>query len=359
MSPPHDEQAQLIEGRKQDHIRLCVDRHSEFRRKSTLLEEVDLVHHALSERRVSDVDLRTTFLGKTLRAPIVISAMTGGTADARAINRDLARAAETLGIAFGLGSQRAMALRPESADTYEVRDVAPSTVILGNLGIVQARAMSTDDVRRLVERAQVDALCIHLNPAMELIQPHGDRDFTDGLRTLERLVRELPTPVVVKETGCGISLGVARAVREVGVRAVDVSGAGGTSWVAVEARRVSGATKRLGEALWDWGIPTAPSVVWAAEAGLEVVATGGLRTGIDVAHALALGATLGGLAAPVLRAQQEGGYDGAVEYLRDVIDAVRAITFLTGSESPSRLRDVPRVMGPRLNAWLSAEGRAR
>jgi isopentenyl-diphosphate delta-isomerase len=343
----------LISQRKSDHIALCASGEVEFRGKGTLLEQVHLVHDALPDRHLDEIDLSTKLLGKVLKAPLVISGMTGGTDEAQALNRDLARAAEALGIGFGLGSQRAMLVRPESIRTYVVRDVMPSTLLLGNLGLVQARDLSTAEVKRLVETVGADALCVHLNPAMELIQPGGDRDFRGGLETLKRLHGELGVPVVVKETGCGLSTKVGRLVAALGIDAVDVSGAGGTSWVGVETRRAVAEARALGEELWDWGIPTAASVGLLDGLGLTIIATGGLRTGSDVAHALALGATVGGLAAPVLRAHKAGGYDGVIAYLQGVIESIRAITFLTGCRTPAELRHAPRVLGSTLRAWLS------
>jgi isopentenyl-diphosphate delta-isomerase len=341
-----------IKRRKADHIALCASGEVEFRDKGTLLDEVQLVHDALPDRHFDEIDLSTQLLGKTLRAPIVISGMTGGTDEAAAINRDLARAAEALGLGFGLGSQRAMVIAPDLTWTYRVRDVAPSALVLGNLGMVQARAMSTGAIRELCATIGVDALCVHLNPSMELIQPGGDRDFTGGRETLTRLHQELGLPIVVKETGAGISRRVGIVAQKIGIPAIDTSGAGGTSWVGVETRRAEGAARQLGEELWDWGIPTAASVGLIADLGLQIIATGGLRTGQDVAHALALGATAGGLAAPVLRAHRDGGFEGVVAFLEHVIAGVRAAVFLTGCRTPGELKSAPKVLGSTLRAWL-------
>jgi isopentenyl-diphosphate delta-isomerase len=342
-----------IKRRKNDHIALCASGEVEFRHKGPLFDEVQLVHDALPDRHFDEVDLSTPLLGKTLRAPVVISAMTGGTEEAQTINRDLARVAEELGLGFGLGSQRAMVIAPDATPTFQVRDVAPTALVLGNLGLVQARQMSTGAIRELCKTTGVDALCVHLNPSMELIQPGGDRDFTNGRDTLKRLHHDLGLPVVVKETGAGLSRKVGLAVRSIGITTVDTSGAGGTSWVGVETRRAEGAARRLGEELWDWGIPTAASVGLLSDLGLHIIATGGLKTGTDVAHALALGATAGGLAAPVLRAYRAGGVDGAREFLTGVIATVRSIVFLTGCRTPGELRSAPKVLGSTLRAWLN------
>jgi isopentenyl-diphosphate delta-isomerase len=347
----------VISKRKADHIEVAASGDADFRR-STLLEQVYLVHQALPEMCVDDIDSTTTLFGKTLAAPVVISGMTGGTAEAGAINRDLARAAQHCKIAFGVGSQRAMAEHPELEDTFRVRDAAPDVVLIGNLGVVQARALGPGKIADLIARIGADAMAIHLNPAMELIQSDGDRDFTGCRDTIDELVNVLPVPVVVKETGCGLSPDAARTVSDIGVDVVDVSGAGGTSWVGVEARRAADGSdsEALGNELWDWGIPTAVSVAACAQAGLSVIATGGLRSGHDVARAIALGATCGGLAAPVLRAQRAGGYDGVVALLERVIASIRAITLLTGCRTTDELRRAPRHLGSPLRTWLDDLG---
>jgi isopentenyl-diphosphate delta-isomerase len=349
--------------RKADHIALCVDGDAEggvgFRDASTLLECVQLVHDALPDLAVADVDLSVTLFGKKLRAPLVIASMTGGTEQAAQINRDLASIAEERGYGFGLGSQRAMHVRPGTAPTYRVRDAIPTGLLLGNLGVVQARAMKTDEVRALCDQVGADALCVHLNPAMELVQPGGDRDFTGGTETLARLARDLGVPIVAKETGCGISRGVGKRLRAAGVEHVDVSGAGGTSWVAVETKRAAAAgdasARALGDAFWDWGVPTGASVALLAPLGFDtIIATGGIATGLDVARAIALGATAAGMARPVLRALVQGGRAAAVSVLERVESELRTAMLLTGSRDLSALRASPRVLTGGLASWIAA-----
>lgn len=343
--------------RKADHLALCATDEVAFRNKTTLFEQVRLVHDALPDLDADSLDTTTTILGKPLRAPIIIAAMTGGTEEAARVNHELSSIAEERGYGFGVGSQRAMHVRAESVPTYAVRDGAPSTLVLGNIGVVQARAMATEDVLGLVRGIGADALCIHLNPAMELVQPGGDRDFRGGLETIARLVRELPIPVVVKETGCGISSHVGRRLRDVGVRHLDVSGAGGTSWVGVETKRAESASnasaRALGEALWDWGIPTAASVGVLAPLGFDtIIATGGIATGLDVARALVLGASAAGIARPALKALASGGRSGATAFLEGVETELRAIMLLTGSPNLAALRRIPRIIGSELRAWM-------
>jgi isopentenyl-diphosphate delta-isomerase len=340
-----------ISQRKKDHIALCAGDNVGFRSKGTLLDQVELIHNAMPEMHLDEVDSSVELFGKTLRAPVVISAMTGGTPEAAAINKDLAQVAERLGLAIGLGSQRAMFERPETAWTFQVRDVAPDVTLFANLGLVQARQMSTGEIRTVCADVGADALCVHLNPAMEIVQPGGDRDFSGGFGVFERLVGELGIPVIAKETGCGLSKGVGSLLRRAGVTHVDVSGAGGTSWVAVEAHRASDDQKALAEELWDWGIPTAASLLQLQGLGLTAIATGGLRTGTDVARAVALGACAGGLAAPVLKAYKAGGQDGAARFLERVISTVRGIMLLTGSRTVQELTRAPKVLGPDLQRW--------
>jgi isopentenyl-diphosphate Delta-isomerase len=344
-----------IAARKADHIDLCATGDVGFRGKTTLLECVDFVHDALPELALDEIDLSTTILGKKLRAPIFIAAMTGGTAKARDINRELASIAEERGYGFGLGSQRAM-LRGDKDDTYQVRDVAPTTLVLGNLGAVQARELSTDAVADLAGRVGADALCVHLNPAMEIVQPGGDRYFAGALGAIERLVEELPIPVVAKETGCGIGPRAARRLGRAGVRHVDVSGAGGTSWVAVETERAAAGQRALGEALRDWGVPTAASVMICKRQKPRfetIIATGGITGGIDAAKAIALGAHAAGIARPVLQAFTRGGREGAVSFLAQIEAEIRAVMLLVGAGSVRALRKAPVVLRGDLPAWAA------
>ncbi len=342
-----------ISQRKKDHLALCSGPNVAFRDKTTGFEDVRLIHDALPEMHFDEVDSTTALLGKTLNAPFIVAAMTGGTDRAHKVNTDIARAADELGLGFGVGSQRAMFERPDTTWTFQVRDVAPNLLLLGNLGVQQAATMSAQEIHDLVGNIGADALCIHLNPAMEIVQPGGDRDFRNGLPTLARLAEELTIPVVAKETGCGLSRAVAKKIFDTGVRTVDVSGAGGTSWVAVEAHRaINEEDKALANEMWDWGIPTAASVAQCAGLGLDVIATGGLKSGTDVAKAVALGATAGGIAAQVLKAQKAGGYEGAKAYLQQVMHSVRAHMLLTGSRTVAELRAAPKIVTGELAHWM-------
>lgn len=341
-----------ISRRKDDHLELTVSGDVGFKHTTTLFEQVRLVHDALPELSVDELDTSVELMGKKLRAPILIAAMTGGSERAERINKQLAGIAEERGYAFGLGSQRAMHKHPEKLATYAVRDVAPSALVLGNVGLVQAAQMSDDEVKRLVDAVGADALCVHLNPAQEMIQEEGDRDFRGGLTALSRLLA-LGLRIVVKETGCGISASVARRVRGLGVEYVDVSGAGGTSWVAVETHRASEARRPLGQAFWEWGVPTAASVALCAPHGFRgIFATGGISSGLDIAKAIALGASAGGIARRALQALEGGGLDGARAFFDGVEQELRTAMLLTGSRNLHALARAPRLLGSELAEWL-------
>jgi isopentenyl-diphosphate Delta-isomerase len=341
-----------ISRRKDDHLDLATSGDVGFRQTTTLLEHVRLVHDALPELSVPELDTSVEIMGKRLRAPILIAAMTGGSDRAERINKELAAIAEERGYAFGLGSQRAMHKHPGKSGTYAVRDVAPTALILGNLGMVQAAQMSNAEVQALVDAVGADALCVHLNPAMELVQDEGDQDFRGGLATLERLLA-LGLRLVVKETGCGLSGSVARRVRQLGVEHVDVSGAGGTSWVAVETHRASAARKPLGEAFWEWGIPTAASVALCAPHGFSTIfATGGIGSGLDIAKAIALGASAGGIARKALQALETGGKAGALAFFDQIEAELRAAMLLTGSRNIAALGKAQKLVTGELKSWL-------
>ncbi len=342
--------------RKDAHLDLCATGDVAPAENSTLLECVKLLHCAMPELSVGQVSLSTKLFGKTLKAPLVITGMTGGTERAGAVNRDLARAAEEAGIAFGVGSQRAMAENPSLLKSFAVRDVAPTTVVIGNIGLRQAAAMGIDALRRMTESIGADALALHLNPGQELTQPEGDRDFQGGYDVVSQLVRAYGDRLMVKETGCGISSDVVRRLVDCGVRTIDVSGLGGTSWVRVEQLRATGVAAEVGEAFSSWGIPTAAAIATARRAsgtGVTLIASGGLRTGLDVARAIALGADLGGMALPLFRAQQERGPAGVKLALETILTTLRHALVLTGSKDTRALQSKPKVVVGELKDWLT------
>ncbi len=347
MPAPHD-----ISARKADHLALCTDGDVGFVGKTALWEELDFVHDALPELAVGEVDLGVDWLGKRLAAPMVIAAMTGGTERAEAVNRDLAAAAEAHGLAFCFGSQRPLLTRGIEIG-YRVRDVAPTALIVGNIGVVQAGLVTTDRLRALVDFSGADALAIHLNAGQEMAQPEGDRDFRGGLDTIRRVVAELEVPVLVKETGCGLSRQVGERLVATGVRWLDTGGAGGTSWIAVEMHRVDEGKRAVAERFRDWGIPTAASVALLATLPAGVCATGGVGNGLDAAKALALGAACVGVARPLLQAQARGAA-ALDQALLTFLAELRMAMVLVGAKDVAALRSVPLIAGPTLLRWAPA-----
>lgn len=291
--------------RKREHLTICLEEDVRSAR-TTGLERYQLVHEALPEMALADVDLRTTFLGHAMGAPLLISAMTGGAPESRAINRRLAQAAQTLGLAMGLGSQRAALEDPSLLDSYQVRDIAPDIPLLANLGAVQLNyGIGIDLCRRAADEVGADALVLHLNPLQEALQPRGNTDFSDLLAKIERLCQALGKPVIVKEVGGGFSVATARQLQQAGVWALDIAGAGGTSWSEVERHRAATSVDaEVAAAFVGWGIPTAEALMTlrASFPNWPLIASGGICSGVDVAKCLALGAHIVGMAHALLEA---------------------------------------------------------
>ncbi len=336
--------------RKADHIRINLEEDVQFPRLTSGFERYHIVHQALPELDLDAVTLRVTIFGKTLDAPLLISSMTGGTEEAAAINMRLAEAAQSRNIAMGLGSQRVALEHPEQAYSFQVRRVAPDILLFANLGAVQLNyGYTVEHCRRAVEMVEADALILHLNPLQEALQPDGNWDWSGLLRRIERVCRALEVPVIAKEVGWGISGDVARALVDAGVAAIDVAGAGGTSWSEVEYHRAPDARwRRLARAFADWGLPTALSLQWVRRAvgdAVPVFASGGIRTGIDAVKALGLGADLVGIASPFLRAAAQGT-EAVIEEIDLLSAEMRIAMFAAGA------RDIPALREPgRIVAW--------
>lgn len=327
--------------RKEEHLDICLNKDITSTEITTGLDEYAFVHRALPEIDLADVDLSTTLLGKKLAAPLLISPMVGGIDTAKKINKNLARAAQSLGLAMGVGSQRCLIEDPSTASSYAVRDVAPDILLLANLGAVQLNnGYGVGECLHAVESIGADALVLHLNPLQEALQPEGDTNFAGLLEKIGLVCRELPVPVIVKEVGWGISEEVARGLASAGVAAIDVAGAGGTSWGRIEGYR-SGASSVSG-AFSRWGIPTAESVIMVKRGapGLPVIASGGIRTGLDAARAIALGAATVGLAATLLGPAGISA-EAVAAVLKDVIDTLRVAMFCTGIVDIKNLQNTP------------------
>lgn len=327
----------VIRDRKAEHIDLALDEQIQLR--ANFFEDYYFDHEALPELDLAEVDVATSFLGKPLEAPLLISCMTGGTDDASRINRNLAIAAEETGIALGVGSQRKAIEDPEMVSSFQVRDVAPTAPLLANLGAVQLNyGFGIDECRAAVEMIDADALVFHLNPLQEALQPEGQCDFRNLIDQMGEIASKLDVPVIAKEIGCGLAGPTAQRLKEVGIRIIDTAGLGGTSWARIEARRASDVD--LGELFADWGVSTPRSIRELNEVGgLTVIGSGGVRSGLDVAKAIALGADLVGLAQPFLEAANESA-ERTVEKCRRTVRELRIAMFCAGAGDITTLQSV-------------------
>ncbi len=332
--------------RKADHIRINLEENVQFPALTNGFERYRLVHQALPELDLDEIDTSVTLLGKCLQLPLLISSMTGGTEAAGVINRNLASAAQARGIAMGLGSQRAGIEEGQTADTFRVREVAPDILLFANLGAVQLNTGYTvDQCREAIDMIEADALILHLNPLQEALQVDGDRNWKGLLGKIEAVCRTAGVPVVVKEVGWGISEASARRLAAAGVSAIDVAGSGGTSWSEVEYHRATEESlRRLARTFADWGIPTVESLLAAQRgaAGLPLIASGGMRNGIEGAKALALGASAVGIASPFLKAAAAGPEE-VVRAIDQFADELRTAMFCAGAGSVAALREPGRI----------------
>ncbi len=326
--------------RKLDHLRLCAE--TDVAYGDSGFSDVRLVHNAVPECAVSDIDTSISFLGRKLSAPIFLAGMTGGHPDTTEVNRTLAAVAEAKNLAMGVGSQRAALENPDLEESFAVaRDTAPHAFLAGNISAVQLRDHGIEWAERAVSMIDADALCIHLNFLQEMIQVEGDRSAVGVLETIRETVRALNVPVIVKETGSGISREAAAKLFEAGAAAVDVGGFGGTSWAKIEKARASDKSHQmLGDTFLEWGIPTAVSVFEVAQVRAKpVIATGGLKNGLDAAKAIALGADMAGFALAVLPDAMKG-YDALHGRIETIEGELATAMFLTGAQNISELAKV-------------------
>lgn len=348
---PPEGAALQTQNRKADHLRVCLEEDVQSHRMTNGLERYRFTHCCLPELNRADIDISTRFLERVVRTPLLISSMTGGTEQARVINQRLAQAAQRYGLVMGVGSQRVALENPDLKDTFCVRQYAPDALIFANLGAVQLNYdYGVTQCQKAVDWLEADALILHLNPLQEAVQTEGDVNFKGLLAKIEQLINVLPVPVIAKEVGNGISAVMARRLMDIGITAIDVAGAGGTSWARVESERAQDPKqRRLGNTFADWGISTAECIVeirqMMAAANrhghqaekLSLIASGGLRNGLDAAKTLALGADLAGMAMPFLQAANQ-----SVSALNELCEALIAeivtVLFCTGCASLDELR---------------------
>jgi isopentenyl-diphosphate Delta-isomerase len=335
-----------IEQRKKDHLRVCLENQVETQKAG--FEDIILINNSLSETNLKEIRTSVDFFGKKLSMPLIISALTGGTEEARKINKELAEVCERKGIGFSLGSQRVMIEKPEVKETFYVRDVAPNALLLGNIGIFQLKRLGVKQIEEALKYVGADALCVHLNSAQEIFQKEGDTDFRDAFNSLKKLCKDLKYPVIAKEVGFGISKEVSIKLKDAGVKAIDIGGFGGTNWIIVDGL-LSGMDFST---FADWGIPT-PISILESNTGLPLIATGGIRSGLDIAKSIALGADLCGISLPFLRILKSHGKKGVEDYIDKLNNELKIAMALTGSKNIEEMKKAKYVLSGKTLEWVN------
>jgi len=350
------------QGRKSDHIRICLEEDVQHRHVTTGFEDIYFVHKALPEIEQSKINLKTTVFDHKFSAPLIVEAMTGGITEAVKINAAIASAVEELGLGMGVGSQRAAIEKSSLEKTFSIaRKKAPTAFLIANIGGPQlVRGYCVKEAKKAVDMMNADALAIHLNALQEVVQPEGETSFKGVLNKIGEIAQALDVPVIVKETGAGIAAEEVKQLVSMKVAGIDVAGVGGTSWAAVEYHRAKKKHDEfhqgLGKAFWDWGIPTAISLIETLQSGSPTtIASGGIRTGVYVAKALSLGANLAGMAHPILLATTKGPKE-VKKTLQVVFEGLRNAMFLVGAESIPKLKGVPLVITGKTAEWLKMRG---
>jgi isopentenyl-diphosphate delta-isomerase len=354
--------AEKTEKRKAEHIKICLNDKAQARKATTGFEDVHFIHRALPEVDKAKIDLSTTFFGHKFSAPLIVGAMTGGTAEATRINAAIAEAVEQLQLGMGVGSQRAAIENQKLEKTFAIaRKKAPTAFLIANIGGIQlVHGYGIKEVKKIVEMIDADAVAIHLNPLQEAVQPEGQTNFKGVLTKIGKIAGELDKPVIVKETGAGIAAEDAKKLEAAGVKAIDIGGTGGTSFAAVEYYRAKGQENSvqhfLGDVFWDWGIPTVVSLAETTQAvKIPVIASGGVRTGMDAAKVLALNACLASVSQPALQAAVKGAKD-TENMLSLLIEELKDVMFLVGAEKVKDLAKTPIVVTGKTAEWLKTRG---
>ena len=340
----------MISDRKLEHLLICKDYDVNYKNKTTGFEDIELIHNAVPEINKNDIDISTEVFGKKLDSPLFITAITGGHPSAKSINKELAIASEEKNIALGLGSQRAAIEDSSLTETYTIaRDYAPSSLILGNIGAAQINYG-----KKAVEMLDADILAVHLNVLQESIQPEGDVDASNYLDSIKKINDSVDIPIMIKETGSGISQESAISLEKTGIDFIDIGGSGGTSWAAVETYRSE--DKYMGKTFWDWGIPTAVSTVEVSSSiNLPIISSGGIRSGLDAAKAIALGADAVGIALPILKKAYLGN-ESIIEYVNKFNNSLKIAMFLVGASNLEELKNSNLIISGKTKEWLQERG---
>lgn len=341
-----------MKNRKLEHLMFFMEDIAK-KDQTNYLDFVKLIHCPLPELDIDSIDTTVTFCNKNFKAPLMVTGMTGGIKEAKEINIAIARVVEQLGLGMGLGSMRPMLEDPTLKDTYDVRCYAPTCFLAGNIGGGQLTKIPLEKIHAALDSLGANALCIHLNPGQEIFQTGGDRDFRGILEAIGNAVQNLGMPVIIKEVGSGICRETAKTLRDLGVKYLDVAGAGGTSWIGVEIFRSGLIENQEAQAFWDWGIPTPVSILEVSNLGFQIIGSGGVRHGLDIAKVISLGATIAGVAATVLKSWFRNGEKGVFECLKGMIEAFRIAMLLTGSRNIFDLQRCPKVLLGPLFEWVS------
>lgn len=350
---PLDSPFSPIISRKQHHIDVCKEG-SGFQVEGQLgsaFSEISFIHEAMPEIAWDDISTAVSFLGCPIKFPLFISCMTGGSAEGKSANRALAQAAQTKKLPIGLGSMRVLLDHPERAADFQIKKIARDVPVMANIGAVQIRELSFDRIRKLLEMIEADALVIHLNCGQEIFQPGGDTDFTGLLDAISRCTDHSGVPVIVKETGFGIHPRRVKTLLDRGVAYVDLAGSGGTNWVLVEECCKETRGESAAE-FASWGIPTAPLVAATRPFNGKILASGGLRTGMDLAKSIAMGAVAGGMALPLIQAALKGGAEAVCDRLDAIEHTFRSVMLLTGCRSIAELQKAPLIYSPNFQHYL-------
>jgi isopentenyl-diphosphate Delta-isomerase len=337
-----NEKKNLNTSRKEEHLQSCLSKDVGFKTVSSGFENYSFIHNALPEVSLDEIDVSTVFLGKKLNMPFMISPMTGGTENAAVVNQRLAEAAQFCQIAMGVGSQRVAIEHARMEETFTVRNIAPDILLFANLGAVQLNyGFHLDDCRRAIEMIGADGLMLHLNPMQEAFQPEGNHDFSDLLKKINSIAANLKRPLLIREVGFGISKDVACRLKNLKIAAIDVGGSGGTSWIEIERDRLSDESLiNISKDFLDWGIPTAESIKVVKKFCpiIPVIASGGIRSGLDVAKSIALGADIAGIALPVLKIAQKST-QALIDYFHEIETGLKIAMFGIGAKSISKLKN--------------------
>jgi len=351
-----------IKRRKSEHVDIVLNKDVNFKFKTTGFECVEFIHRGTTRLKLDNIDTSITFLNKQFQAPLLIGCMTGGYEGAEKINRELARVAQKLGIGLCVGSQRAALKHPELSYTFSiVREEAPDIFIMGNLGAAQLKEYGVNGIRKAAEMIKADAIAIHFNPAQEAVQVDGTPDFSEWFNILSDVSKEVGIPIIAKEVGFGFSYEDAILLKKAGVSGIEIDGAGGTSWAAVEYYRAELVNDKqkmeLAKLFWDWGIPTAASLCEVvSHVDLPIIAGGGIRNGIEIAKAISLGATLTAIARPILKTLIENGVDSVIQLINKYILELKTLMFLVEAENIPQLKRKPLIIKDWLKTWLEARG---